>query len=145
MKEMRLVVLLLGLLVGACGGATSPATLDNRGGTESITCELPARFDFEARRYANLDADQPGYQTWSAWRVGIQLSDRARVRGTRAMVGDELVWSFDFTGKLAGCRLELWTDTHEPFTTTIDLRTRTGTIRSIDDVWLLGPPFPAQR
>lgn len=135
------------LVLCACGGAV-PVVVENRGGTASHpTCPLSARFDLEARRYANLDADQPDYQTWSAWRVGIQLGpDRKVLRGTLAMLGDELVWNFDVTGELdERCQLALWTDTHEPMTVTIDVRARTGTIRSIDDVWLLGPPFPTQR
>lgn len=136
------------LLLCACGGtAHQPAAIDNRSVAPATTCELPARFDFEARRYANLDADQPGYQTWSPWRVGIQVVERARLRTKLAMIGDELVWNFDATGTFdrSRCRLELHTDTHEPITVTIDLRTNTGRIRSIDDDWLLGPPFPAKR
>lgn len=161
MPDMRVEIRAV-LVLCACGGA-KPVAVENRGGTASnLICNLPARLEFEARRYANLDADQPGYQTWSSWRVGIQLapnsfaqrgsvSERAEApdrkpRGTLAMVGDELVWNFDFTGKLDDrCKLELWTDTHEPIHVTIDLYAKTGVIRSIDDVWLLGPPFPPLR
>ena len=134
------------LVLCACGGAT-PVAVENRGGTASTSCDFPMRLEFEARRFGNLDADQPDYQTWSPWRIGIQLAERANPRGTMTMVGDELVWTFDFTGKLDGerCALELWTDTHEPIRANLDLRARTGTIRSIDDVWQLGPPFPANR
>jgi hypothetical protein len=135
------------VVLGACGGVPAP-TIDNRA-APAARCELPSRFDFEARRYASLDADHPDYQTWSAWRVGIQIIDRQRdqVRATLAMVGDELVWSFEVKGTLdpARCRLELFTDTHEVIVTTLDLRARTGRISSIDDEWLLGPPFPAKR
>ena len=143
---MRLV--LAGLLC-ACGGTQTPAAVENRAPPTPPTCALPMRFDFEARRYASLDADHPDYQTWSAWRVGIQIMDHQhdRVRAKLAMVGDELVWNFDVKGNidLARCRLELFTDTHEVIATTVDLRARTGRISSIDDEWLLGPPFPAKR
>jgi hypothetical protein len=138
--------LVLVLVLCACGGST-PVAVENRGGTASTSCDVPARLDLEARRYANLDADQAGYQTWSAWRVGIQLTSSKPPRGVLAMVGDELVWSFDFAGRVDdhGCALELWTDTHDPIRVNVDLRTRTGRIASIDDVWLLGPPFPTRR
>ena len=138
---------LAGLVLCACRGAPQPVAVENRGGVASTRCDFPAeRLEFEARRYGNLDADSPDYQTWSAWRVGIQLSGAQPPRGTVSMVGDELVWSFEVaSGTHAGCTLELWTDTHEPFRVTLDLRARTGTIRSFDDVWLLGPPFPTQR
>ena len=137
------------LVLCGCGGA-KPVAVENRGGTASTSCDLPERVDFEARRYANLDADQPDYQTWSAWHVGVQFAnqrDATKLTGTIAMVGDELTWTFDFTGKLdrARCVVELATDTHEPIGASIDLRARTGRIRSIDDEWLLGPPFPANR
>jgi hypothetical protein len=133
------------VLLGVFGACSAPpvAAIQNRGGAASPTCDLPARLDFEARRYGTVDTDQPDYQTWSAWRVGLQLA--GTLRGTIAMVGDELVWTFDIAGKRDGCKLELSTATHEPFTVTIDLRTRTGRIRSIDDEWFLGPPFPARR
>ena len=133
-----------GLVLCSCGGATQPVAVANRGGTASTRCDFPAaRLELEARRYGNVDADSPDYQTWSAWRVGIQLADAKH--GTLSMVGDDLVWTFDVTGKQTDCALELWTVAHEPFRVRLDLRARTGTINSIDDVWLLGPPFPARR
>jgi hypothetical protein len=134
------------LVLCACGGA-KPVAVENRGGTASTSCDVPPRLDFEARRYGNLDGDQPDYQTWSPWRVGILFADREHVRGTISMQGDELVWNFDLTGKLdrERCTLELWADTHLPIRANLDLRARTGTIRSIDDVWQLGPPFPENR
>ena len=134
------------LVLCGCGGA-KPVAVENRGGMASTSCDLPDRLEFEGRRYANLDADQPGYQTWSAWRIGIQLSDAKKLAGTLAMVGDEMVWNFDFTGRLdrGRCSIELWTDSHEPMRVMLDLRTRTGRILAIDDEWLLGPPFPVQR
>jgi hypothetical protein len=132
------------VVFGACGGPPSPA-VENRGGTASPRCDLPTRLEFEARRYGNLDADQPDYHTWSPWRVGIQLARGGR--GTITMIGDELQWTFDITTKLDRdrCTLELWTDSHEPMRANLDVRARTGTIRSIDNVWQLGPPFPAHR
>lgn len=138
----------LGLVLCSCRGAqiepVAPRSIENRGGAASTSCTSPARrLEFEARRYGNLDADSPDYQTWSAWRVGIQLADATH--GTLSMVGDDLVWTFDVAGKQTECALELWTDTHEPFRVRLDLRARTGTISSIDDVWLLGPPFPPRR
>jgi hypothetical protein len=149
---MRLVLAVL--VLSACGG-TQPGAVENRGGSASTSCDLPPRLEFEARRYANLDVGEPGSQVWSAWRVGLQLARELKslrdttVRGTLAMVGDEIVWSFDVAGKLDPdrCVLEMWTGTHthEPSRVTIDVPKRTGTIHSFDDVWLLGPPFPAQR
>lgn len=141
---MRLVLAVLVLC--ACGGA-GPVVVANRGGTASASCALPARLELDARRYGNLDADDPDYQTWSAWRIGLQLrTEGARVTGTLAMIGDDLVWTFDVAGRLdERCVLALVADTHEPLSATIDVRARTGRIRSIDDVWLLGPPFPARR
>jgi hypothetical protein len=118
---------------------------------------LPARLEFEARRYGNVDADDPDYQVWSSWRVGMQFGandvatdravDKARARGTLAMTGDDLTWTFDIAGTIdhSTCRIDMAADTHEPINLEVDLRKRTGTIRSIDDIWLLGPPFPAQR
>jgi hypothetical protein len=143
------------IVLCACRGSQQLA-IENRGGAASTSCELPARLDFEARRYGNVDADDPDYQVWSSWRVGIQLAtsdmnrpaaDKGRVRGTLAMTGDDLTWTFDVAGTIDGsmCRIDLGADTHEPIQVDIDLRKRTGTIRSIDDIWLLGPPFPAQR
>jgi hypothetical protein len=93
---------------------------------------------------------------WSAWRVGIQFAtgdmnraaaDKVHVRGTLAMTGDDLTWTFDIAGTIdhSTCRIDMAADTHEPINLEVDLRKRTGTIRSIDDIWLLGPPFPAQR
>lgn len=134
------------LVLCGCGGATSSVAVENRGGTASTSCVLPARFDFEARRYANVDADSPDSQTWSAWRVGIQLSSteppRGTITGTGTMVGDELVWTFDLTGKLdrERCTLDLWTDEHEGKRVLIDVRARTGSIHSIDDRWQLASP-----
>ena len=135
---------LAALVLCACGGPPAGA-VENRGGTASTGCDLPERLDFEARRYGNLDADHADYQTWSSWRVGIQLASAAR--GTITMIGDELQWTFDITTKLDRdrCTLELWAETHDPLRANLDLRARTGTIRSIDDVWQLGPPFPAHR
>ena len=135
------------IVLCGCGGGQQVA-VENRGGAASTGCELPARLEFEARRYGNVDADDPDYQVWSSWRVGIQLatrSDHARLRGTLAMSGDELTWTFDVAGTLARCHLDLVTDSHEPVSVDIDLVKRTGIIRSIDDVWLLGPPFPSKR
>lgn len=146
------------IVLCGCGGGQQVA-VENRGGAASTGCELPARLEFEARRYGNVDADDPDYQVWSSWRVGIQLAvrdasrphaetrDKARVRGTLAMSGDDLTWAFDITGNLdrTRCRLDLGTDTHEPILVDIELTKRTGFVRSIDDTWLLGPPFPSQR
>lgn len=144
MGGMRPVLAVLALC--ACGGAGHHATaMENRGGTASTSCDLPTRYDLEARRYGNVDANQADYQTWSPWRVGVQFRDPKNLRGTLAMVGDELVWSFDFTGTRADCTITLYAASHEPITVTIDTRTRTGKIQSIDDVWLLGPPFPDKR
>lgn len=129
-----------------CGCARPPAgAVENRGGTASTSCDFPARLDFEARRYGNLDADHADYQTWSAWRVGIQFAEATR--GTITMIGDELQWTFDFSAKVdrVRCTAELWMDTHDPIRANLDLHARTGTIRSIDDAWQLGPPFPAHR
>lgn len=127
---MRLVLVIL----CACGGALEGAPIDNRGG--DAECDVPARFDFDARRYPNIDNDQPDHGVWSPWRVGIQMRDRTH--GTLAMVGDDLVWNFAVAGRVADCKLELRADTHEPITVTIDLRTLTGDIQSIDDRWELG-------
>lgn len=134
---------------------SQPVAVENRGGATSTRCEVPARLEFEARRYGNVDADDPDYQVWSAWRVGIQVieqgdtrrPDRARVRGTLAMTGDDLTWTFDIAGTVdrTTCRIELAADTHEPINVDLDLRKHTGIIRSIDDEWLLGPPFPSKR
>lgn len=142
------------IVLCACGGSQQLA-IENRGGAASTSCELPARLDFEARRYGNVDADDPDYQVWSPWHVGIQFEngttraavDKARVRGTLAMTGDDLTWTFDIAGTLdhSTCRITLGADTHEPINLEVDLHEHTGTIRSIDDIWLLGPPFPAQR
>jgi hypothetical protein len=185
MRHVLAVIVLCG-----CGGSPQPkaqVAVENRGGAASTSCELPARLEFEARRYGNVDADDPDYQVWSSWRVGIQLAtsdmnraaadrtadhrtadnrtaddrtadrtaasdrraavDKVRVRGTLAMTGDELTWTFDIAGTLdrSTCRIDLGADTHEPINVEVDLHERTGTIRSIDDIWLLGPPFPAQR
>ena len=141
---MRLV---LAVLVGfSCARVgAQPVAVANRGEAASTSCELPPRLDFEARRYGMLDADDPDFQTWSAWRVGVQFRTIDPPRGTVAMVGDELTWTFDFTGKRTDCALELAFDTHDPFSMAVDLRARTGRIRSVDDEWLLGPPFPAHR
>ncbi len=137
--------LVLAVLVLCACGSAKPVAVENRGGTASTSCDLPTRLEFEGRRYGNLDRDQPDYQVFTPWRVGIQFRDQKDLRGTITMVGDELVWSFDVAGKLEECRLTMSTDTHEPFTITIDARTRTGSIQSIDNVWLLGPPFPVNR
>ena len=151
----RLAALVVVVVLWACAGSPTGA-VENRGGAASPSCDVPVRLDFEARRYGNLDADQADYQTWSPWRVGIQLA--SATRGTLTMIGDELQWTFDFTAKLERerCTLELWAETHDPIRANVDLRARTGTIRSIaaprkgravmiDDVWQLGPPFPAHR
>ncbi len=111
---------------------------------------MPARIERDARRYGNIDADQADYQTWSPWRVGLQLTGTERVRGTLAMVGDGLTWTFDVTGQFDAtrCRLELFADSHDPISIEVTFAPGgdlTGTIRSIDDFWLLGPPFPARR
>ena len=144
--RLALAVAVSGCLC-ACGGA-EPVAIANRGGTASVSCEVPARIELEARRYANLDHDDADYNVWTAWRVGIQLADRAKPKGTMAMVGDAITWTFDVAGKLdaAKCVLTLWTpNEHEPFDVVLDVGKHTGTIRSIDDVWLLGPPFPTKR
>ncbi len=143
---MRLA--LTALVLCACGGSRQPVVIANRGESVRASCDIPARIELEARRYANTDADQPDYNVWTAWRVGIQLADRDRPRGTLAMVGDDLTWTFDVAGTLdpERCRLTLWTPhEHEPFGVELDLRAHTGTIKSIDDIWLLGPPFPSRR
>jgi len=143
---MRLVLAVLVLC--ACGGA-QPVAVENRGGTASAGCYVPARIELEARRYANVDKGDPDFDVWTAWRVGIQLSDRGeKPKGTMAMVGDHITWTFDVVGKLdaAKCALELWTPKeHEGFDVRFDVHANTGTIRSIDDVWVLGPPFPTNR
>jgi hypothetical protein len=151
MRHVLAVIVLCG-----CGGSQRLA-IENRGGAASTSCELPARLEFEARRYGNVDADDPDYQVWSSWRVGMQFGandvatdraiDKARARGTLAMTGDDLTWTFDIAGTIdhSTCRIDMAADTHEPINLEVDLRKRTGTIRSIDDIWLLGPPFPAQR
>jgi len=139
---------LAALVLCACGGAR-PVAIANRGEPAGASCRVPAKIDLEGRRYANLDHGDPDYQVWSAWRIGLQLADRDEPRGTLAMVGDELTWTFDVTGTLdrETCRLALAAHSHEPFDVVLELRgpNLTGTIRSIDDVWLLGPPFPAAR
>ena len=139
---MRLVLAVLVLC--ACGGA-KPVAVANRGEPARTSCDVPARLEFEARRYGMVDADHADFQTWSAWRVGVQFRTTDPPRGTVAMVGDELTWTFDFSGKRTHCGVELWFDNHDPFTMTLDLRAGTGRIQSIDDEWLLGPPFPARR
>jgi len=59
------------LVLCGCGGA-KPVAVENRGGTASTSCDLPERVDFEARRYANLDADQPdGYER--VWRPALEF------------------------------------------------------------------------
>ena len=150
---MRLV---LAVIVFCACGSTSKVAVENRGGATSTSCDLPERLEFEARRYGNVDAVDADYQTWSPWRVGIQFPHRVAfppgshtretLRGTIAMVGDEIVWNFDIYGYLDDqCRLDVATDAHESFHIEVDVHVRTGTIRSIDDVWLLGPPFPTKR
>lgn len=139
---MQLVLVVLVLC--ACGGAR-PVAIANRGEAASTSCDVPARFDFEARRYAMVDADHADYQVWSPWRVGIQLRATDPPRGTLAMVSDDLTWTFDIAGKRTDCALDLWADSHEPIRIVLDLRTRTGRITSPDDDWRLGPPFPARR
>lgn len=147
---MRLVLAVL-VLCG-CRGAT-PVAVENRGGTARPSCDLPARIERAARRYGNVDADAPDFQTWSEWRIGLQLAragDGERVRGTLAMTGDELTWTFDVSGTFDGarCRLALTAEAHDPMAIVVTLSpdgASTGEIRSIDDAWLLGPPFPARR
>ncbi|MDQ3365651.1 MAG: hypothetical protein M3680_09505 [Myxococcota bacterium] len=134
-----------------CGGA-APAAVANHAERPTARCELPARIEREARRYGSVDADHPDYLTWSPWRVGLQLTEISpeRVQGSLAMVGDDLTWTFDVAGTFdhARCRLSLLAAAHDPMSLELTLPPGgaiTGRIRSIDDVWLLGPPFPASR
>jgi hypothetical protein len=65
-----------------------------------------------------------------------------------SMHGDEINWKFPIAGTLdrAHCVLTLRTDTHESIGFTIRFADRvTGEAHSIDDVWLLGTPFPPRR
>jgi len=151
-------LVLVALVLCACGGA-NPVVVENRGGVASTSCNLPTRVEFEARRYAMLDADDKDYEVWTPWRMGLQISEsdvakansqphpsQTRVKGTLALVGDYTM-TFDFEGRYHRdrCALDLRTDSHESLGITIDLRAHTGQVRSIDDEWVLGPPFPSKR
>jgi hypothetical protein len=133
------------VVVGGCGAA-GPDVVANRGGSPMTSCPSPRRLVLQARRYANLDADEADYQKWTPWRVQLELTDE--LRGTLVMTGDRLDWKLQVAGRLdpVHCELTLAADSHEPVNLRIHLGPPvTGDIRSIDDVWLLGPPFPARR
>ena len=133
----------------ACSAPRSVA-VQNRSAQVKADCSFETTIDLEARRYANVDRDQLDYQVWTAWRVGIWFPDRSTPRGTLTMVGDDITWTFDIVVQLdpTHCTLTLSTvDQHEPFSAELKLHDGviTGWIRSIDDEWLLGPPFPTHR
>ncbi|MBS1119741.1 MAG: hypothetical protein H6Q90_1969 [Deltaproteobacteria bacterium] len=143
---------ILGMLVlGACG-APSPVAVANRGGAVTASCPFQPKLELAARRYGNLDADQPDFQAWTPWQVRLELAGeptgKPPLRGTLVMVGDKLDWKLEVTGRFdpVRCELTLTANSHEPINLQLHLgAATTGKIHSIDDVWLLGPPFPARR
>lgn len=133
------------LVLAACGSAPPPPHALASQGSGSAPCDLPARIDIAARRYANVDDDDPSYGKWTAWQIVLDLAedDRRAVTGKLAMRGDHYDWHFSVHGKLdrATCALSLVAATHDP--TWIDLRVRgpiSGTIKTIDDHWRIGEP-----
>jgi hypothetical protein len=101
----------------------------------SITCSLPPSLVMSAKRFGNLDADDPDASRWTRWLVVVipHTSKRASV----VMVGDGIRWTFAANGNLDCARIELGFDTHEPMSLELDVANRTGAIRSIDDRWEL--------
>jgi hypothetical protein len=133
------------LMLCACGGSAPVAgPVANRGGdhSTSASCELPPQI--EARRYGNVDRIDPTFQHWTSWRVTLHRRDDGYIVD---MTGDGLHLSFTAPGTIdcANRCAELQFESHEPFALTFDLATHTGRITSIDDVWILGPPFPDPR
>ncbi len=144
-RFMQLAGVMLVLL--ACGG-TQPVVVANRGGTTLESCPFKSTFDVQARRYGNLDADDPSYQRWEPWRLHVELAGEDRPQGTAVLTGPTYDMKLRVTGKLdlAACELTLESDSHDIISLRVKFRDAiTGEIRSIDDGWLLGPPFPAKR
>ena len=138
-------LVLVGLVLCACGGAPAVA-VENRGGSASASCELPARLDFDARHYASRERAHRDYQVWTPWRVGIQL--RADATATVTMLDDTTVITFEARVHRDGCTLELASlapASLGPYALAIDLTARTGRVRTETRDWLLGPPFPEPR
>lgn len=141
------------VVVAACGGA-APATIGNR--ADHVRCDVPHVLVLAARRYANLDRGDPAYDRWTPWTLELTLdADRPvmrnahghvrHVRGTARLAGDGLHLDFPASGAVS-CELRhalVRLEDHEPFELDLDFATRTGIVRSIDDRWLIGPPFPA--
>ncbi len=108
------------------------------------------RIERDARRYAGRDPEDPGFHTWSEWRIGLQLAQPRRdsqVRGTLAMVGDGLTWTFDVVGTFdpGTCQLELAAGERGPLQLELAIAAdggASGRITTRDDTWLVGPPFP---
>ncbi len=144
---MRLVLAVLALC--SCRSAP-PVAVENRGGTARASCALLNRIERDARRYAGSEPEDLGFHTWSEWRIGLQLVEQrpdGRVRGTLAMVGDDLTWTFDVAGTFDPdtCQLELLAGLRGPLQLDLAIAadgSASGRITTRDDTWLVGPPFP---
>lgn len=138
-------------LLWACGTARAPAVapaVANQGGSRIDVCEWPTHLELAARRYDNVDQDDPAYQRWSPWTISIRTMAAGReLRGVAEMSGERMHWKINVAGKLDCLRgmAELRFETHEPMTLSLLVPTRQGRITSIDDVWIVGAPFPKYR
>ena len=152
MVHQRGMPLVLAVVLGFGCGAPASRTVENRGGSAApITrmCTLRPVLEVAARRYFNLDADDPGYQRWTPARVQLALTGERSVSGKLVMTVDKFHLDLRVTGRFdrTRCELTLAAETHDPVTLKVRFSgaTTTGEIHSIDEVWLLGPPFPVRR
>ena len=134
--------------LAACGApASGPAVTNRATSSGALTCELPPTIAIDAHQYANVDANDPRFEQWLPWTARIASTrDGDRVHATVELKGSSYRWTFDAAGTF-DCtthELTLHFGTHEPFDLSLDLALHAGEIRSIDNVWLLGPPFPAR-
>jgi hypothetical protein len=131
------------LLLAACGTAAAPVRPLESHDHGSARCTLPARIAVNARRYGNVDNDDPTYGKWTPWQIELEVarSSGNAVAGKLVMSGDRLAWVFTMGGSFdpTACELHLYGQAHDPLEVDLHVAGRIeGTIKTIDDVWRIG-------